>query len=83
LRYTDADTNPNGNIYTHSYCYTNCNPHSDSTTTHTNSHSYCYTSCNSHSDSATTDPYANCNNDTNSYGDTNNDTNSDTTDYSL
>ena len=60
MRYTDADTNPNGNIYTHSDCYTNCNPHSDSTTTHTNT--------NSHSDSATTDPYANCNNDTNSYG---------------
>jgi hypothetical protein len=55
LRYTDADTNPNGNIYTHSYCYTNCNPHSDSTITHTNSHSYCYTNCNSHSDSASTD----------------------------
>jgi len=44
---------------THSYCYINCNSHSDSATTYTNS------------DSASTDTYANCNNDTTSYGDTN------------
>ena len=69
------------NTDTQSHWYTNRNPHSDATTTHTDSNSaptdsHTYANCNS----AATDSYANCNNnpDTYSYGNTNTGT-----DYSL
>jgi len=45
------------NTDTHSYCYSNCNRHSNSTTTYTNSDPYAHIN----SDSAPTDSYANWN----------------------